>query len=428
MTVASTVQQTYNRRPFLSFGSSAAFAALLCLAALPLLLPSRAIGTAIQMQIAALFALAFNILWRQTRLLSFGHSAFFGIGMFATIHAMRAAVSGTLPLPLPLLPLAGLCAAFILGILIGFLATARTGTYFAMVTLAFAEVIHQFASQWQGFFGGETGLSTMRLPWAGLSFGSEAEVYYLVLVWSLVAITSVYYFTRTPLGQLAFALGDNELRVRFLGYNARLAKTLVFAVSAMFSGLAGGLLAVANENADYSIFSAGASGLVVIHAFFGGAGFFFGPIVGAAILTLLGSVVSDATRLWPLYQGTLFILVVMYLPKGVVGLSVKYFMHKDRSALVSLITPFFVGTLGVFLASVGFVFVAEYISQLVANPFAVHAQGGTLSAPLWGVVWRVNAPSTWAIPGGAIISGILILQYALARLSNAAPHQEDPST
>src|SRR5215475_13731107 len=164
---------------------------VLALVTLPTFLPHRAIATATQMQIAALFALAFNILWRQTRLLSFGHAAFFGIGMFATIHVMRAASGGPRTLPLPLLPMFGLIAGLMLGVIVGFFATARTGTYFAMITLAFAEIIHQLSPQWEGMFGGESGLSAMRMPWAGMSFGSDAEVYYLVLAWSLAAIATV---------------------------------------------------------------------------------------------------------------------------------------------------------------------------------------------------------------------------------------------
>jgi branched-chain amino acid transport system permease protein len=391
---------------------------VLALAALPLVLPSRGIGTAIQMLVAALFALAFNILWRQTRLLSFGHSAFFGIGMFATIHLMRAVAGGVVTLPLPLLPLAGLCAGLVLGIAVGFFATARTGTYFAMITLAFAEVIHQVAPQWESAFGGEAGLSTMRMAWAGVSFGSNAEVYYLVLAWSLIATAGIFYFTCTPLGRLAFALGDNELRVRFLGYSARLAKTLVFAVSAMFAGLAGGLLAVANENVDYSVFSASASGLVVIHAFIGGAGLFLGPVIGAAVLTLFGSIASDLTRLWALYQGVVFILVVMYLPQGMLGLAVEHLAPAHWRALPAIAVPLVVGIAGALLAGAGAVFVAEFISVLVADPFALQSQGGTITAKLWGASWRVDALATWALPAVAIAGGSLIARMACRRTAH----------
>ena len=400
---------------------------LLALAALPLLLPSRAVGIAIQIQVAALFALAFNFLWQQTRLLSFGHAAFFGIGMFATIHAMRAAAAGIIGLPLPLVPLAGLLAGLLLGLVIGYFATARTGTYFAMVTLAFAEVIHQLASQWQSVFGGETGLSTMRQPWAGITFGTDGQVYYLVLIWVLLAIGVIYYIMHTPLGQLALALGDNEARVRFLGHNARLAKTLVFAVSAMFAGLAGGLLAVANENVDYSVFSASASGLPVIHTFIGGSGFFLGPMIGAASLTLVGSVISDVTRLWPFYQGVLFILVVMYLPQGVVGLVAEQLAPERRRTLVQLAGPLALGAAGLLTLAVACVFVAEYVSALVANPFALQGGGGAVSVRLWGTSWRAHSPFTWMMPAIAMSSGAWMFRLALhgaARREAAADQSE----
>src|SRR5215469_2443279 len=130
MTMADTVVQMAKKRTPLPKVSAVLIICALALAALPLLLPSRAIGIAIQVQVAALFALAFNFLWQQTRLLSFGHAAFFGIGMFATIHAMRAAASGAVGLPLPLVPLAGLLAGLLLGLVIGYFATARSGTYF----------------------------------------------------------------------------------------------------------------------------------------------------------------------------------------------------------------------------------------------------------------------------------------------------------
>src|SRR5439155_11937855 len=113
------------------------------------------------------------------------HAAYFGTGMFAVIHLMRAAESGALAVPLPLIPLAGALAGCLLGVVAGFFATVRTGTYFAMITLAVAELIYALGSQWEGLFGGEAGLSSMRLAWAGWTFATAGEVYYIVLGWFL---------------------------------------------------------------------------------------------------------------------------------------------------------------------------------------------------------------------------------------------------
>ncbi len=390
---------------------------VMAFSALPLVVPPRAIGTLIQMQVASVFALAFNILWRQTRLLSFGHAAFFGTGMFATIHLMRAQEIGAALVPLPLLPLAGLAAGGLLGIVIGYFATARTGTYFAMVTLAFAEVIHQIAPQWEGLFGGEAGLSTIRMPWAGISFGSNIEVYYFVLVWFLIAVGGMYAFARMPLGRLAFALGDNEVRVRFLGYNARRAKTLVFAVSAMFAGLAGGLLAVTNENVDYSVFAASTSGLVVIHTFVGGAELFLGPIVGAIGLVLFSSVVSDVTRLWMLYQGVLFVLVVMYMPQGVAGLLLDNLAPARWRILSSRAIPILSSVAGGVLIAAGAIFSAEVVSALVSNPFAIQVLGaGGPTVVVFGLSWSAHAVATWFVPGACFALGALLVWLAIRRV------------
>lgn len=383
------------------------------LVALPVILPTRAIGIAIQILVAALFALAFNILWRQTRLLSFGHAAFFGAGMFATVHLMRVAEGGAFAIPLPLMPIAGLVAGALLGSAVGYFATARTGTYFAMITLAFGEVIHQIAPQWEAVFGGEAGLSTMRTPWAGLTFGSSTQVYYLVLFWVVLAIGAIYAFITTPLGRLSFALGDNEERARFLGYKTRIIKTVIFAISAMFAGLAGGLLAVANENVDYSIFAAGASGVVVLHTFIGGAEFFWGPILGAALLTGLGSVISDATRQWALYQGLLFIVIVMFLPQGIVGFISAVAALARRNMLRPLIAPALLGLVGLVLVACGAVIFAELIYAFSSNPMVLSS--GTGSVRLWSLSWSAKSWTTWVTPAASIIIGSGLF-YAATRL------------
>ncbi len=393
-------------------------AAIAGLILLPLVLDDRYVGTLIKMLAASLFALAFNILWRQTKLLSFGHAAYFGIGMFAVVHLMRAIEAQSITLPLPLVPLAGLFAGLAFGWIAGFFATIRTGTYFAMVTLAIAELIHQLAPQWEGVFGGEAGLSSMRMPWAGLSFGSDIEVYYLVLVWFVLAVAAMYFFTKTPLGRLAFALGDNELRIRFLGYNTHAMKTRVFAVSGMFAGLAGGLLALSNENVDHTIFNAFVSGSAVIHTFVGGAGVFFGPVIGAAGLTFFGFVVSDATRLWILYQGIIFVLVVMYAPQGIGGVIVDHLAPWRRRTLHGLVGPYLIALLAASSLAGGAVFLFEYLARLFSDPYGIQA-AWTKTLPvveLFGVTWSHTSPITWLVPAILFAVGCLLLRSAVRRI------------
>ncbi len=295
---------------------------VLLLLALPVLLSQGLLNAAIQMLIAALFACAYNVLCGQAGMLSFGHAAYFGVGAFATIHAMNA-LGGTGLLPTPLLPLAGAAAGLVIGALAGWFATQRTGTYFAMITLAIAELLHSLAPHLKGWFGGEAGVSGMRVPSLGVTFGSTTEVYYLVLAWVLACLALLWFFTLTPLGRLALGLRENSHRLAFLGYDVHKLGVVVFAISAMFSGIAGGLQVVNNEAANYVVFEASVSAAVVLNTYIGGTKVFLGPALGAALMTFFGYAVSDLTRSWLLYQGILFVLVMMFMPDGLAGLATR---------------------------------------------------------------------------------------------------------
>ena len=187
---------------------------------------------------------------------------------------MRAVELKWFAFPTPLVPLAGAVCGFLFGILFGWFATQRAGVYFSMVTLALAELLFTLAPGWNSLFGGESGVSTMRGASWGFTFGSDIEVYYLTLAWAVFSTWCMWAFTRTPLGRLALALRDNEHRVRFLGFNTHVARTLIFAISCLFTGVAGALLAIANEATNYTIFSTQASANVVLQTFIGGAGTF----------------------------------------------------------------------------------------------------------------------------------------------------------
>lgn len=321
-------------------GATALAVVIAALPLVPLLAGDRFVFVAIQVLTASLFALSFNFLWHNTRLLSFGHAAYFGAGMFSAIHLMRAAEADLFSVPLPFIPLVSAIAAGILGLLAGFFATVRTGTYFAMITLAIAELIYALGSQWEAVFGGEAGLSSMRQPWLWWSFATSAQTYYVVLGWFLAGAATLYFIGRTPLGRLAIAIGDDEVRVGFLGYHVHLAKTIVFALSAFFAGLAGSLLGITSENASYGIFAGTVSASVVLQTFIGGPGTFLGPVIGAAILTLLGSMVSDITRLWLLYVGVVFVLMMLYMPHGIVAFAART-LHLLHTIPAKLLVPWF---------------------------------------------------------------------------------------
>lgn len=360
------------------------------LAALPLLLSQGLLNAAIQMLIAALFACAYNLLCGQAGMLSFGHAAYFGVGAFATVHAMKA-LGGTGLLPTPLLPLAGAVGGLVVGAVAGWFATKRSGTYFAMITLAIAELLHALAPHLKGWFGGEAGVSAMRMPALGLAFGSTTQVYYLVLAWVLAGVALLYLFTLTPLGRLALGLRENSHRLAFLGYDVHKLGVAVFALSAMFSGLAGGLQVVNNESANYVVFEAGVSAAVVLNTYIGGTKVFLGPALGAAIMTFFGYAVSDLTRTWLLYQGMLFVLVMMFMPEGLAGLFTRAAALWRRHGAAALLPPLVLAVLAAVAIAAGVACVVETLQRMFSPD---------TRAPFTAGIWAIAAS---LLAGGAAL-------------------------
>lgn len=373
--------------------------------------------------IASLFAVAFNLLMGQAGMLSFGHAAYFGVGAFATLHLMLHIEDTGLGFPTPLLPLAGAAAGLVVGVVAGYFATMRSGVYFALVTLALAELLHSLAPHWEGLFGGEAGISSMRMPWGGIVFGSTLEVYYLALAWVVASIGLLWAYTRTPFGRLTLALRDNEQRVRFMGYDAHATKVVVFAISAMFSGIAGGLLAISNETANYTLFSTHVSAQVVLQTFIGGSTVFYGPILGAGLLTLFAFVVSDVTRSWLLYQGLIFVLVMLYAPNGIGGIIEAHARHWHRIRWSELAGPYALAVVSAALIAAATVFVIEAFEVLFSDEYAVArrdaAGAGLPPFELFGVTWSPLGPLTWAVPVALAALGGALLPVVRRRVAAA---------
>ncbi|ANN76105.1 branched-chain amino acid ABC transporter permease [Bordetella flabilis] len=394
-------------------------ASVCLLAALPVLLSQGLLNAAIQMLIAALFASAYNLLCGQAGMLSFGHAAYFGVGAFAAVHAMNA-LGGEGLLPTPLMPLAGAVAGLVFGGIAGWFATKRSGTYFAMITLAIAELVHSLAPHLKGLFGGEAGISTMRMPAWGFDFGSTTQVYYLTLAWVIVAMALLYLYTRTPMGRLTFGLRENSHRLRFLGYNVHGLGTAVFAISAMFSGMAGGLQAISNESANYVVFDASLSAAAVLNTYIGGTQVFLGPAFGAALMTFFGYAVSDLTRSWLLYQGVIFVLVMMFMPTGLTGLIGTVERLCERHGAGRLIVVFLSAVACAALAAAGAVFLIELLQRLFSQEYRSLIPGQP-DAP-WPAVqmfdrsWEVWSPITWGVPVLLLGLGGLLLWVCRARL------------
>lgn len=395
---------------------------LAVLLALPPFLPLGWQNAMVNVLIAALFAVSFNLLMGQGGMLSFGHAAFFGIGAMAVLHLMAAVERGAVAVPTPLLPLAGAAAGLVVGLCAGWFATMRTGVYFALVTLALAELLHSLAPHWEGLFGGEAGLSSMRMPWAALNYGTTLQVYYTALAWTVLSVGLLFAYTRTPFGRLTLAIRENEQRLRFLGYDTHLTKVIVFGVSAMFSGVAGGLLALSNETANYSLFGTHVSAQVVLHTFVGGSTVFFGPVIGAALFTLFAFLVSDLTRSWLLYQGVIFVLVMLYAPHGIGGVVQLHAEHWRRLDWRRLASPYAQAAVAGLALAAGLVFVVEMLSALFSPEYAVarrDAAGDLPPVALFGIVWQIPGVTTLAVPIGLLALGLATLPRAGRRIAAA---------
>lgn len=393
------------------------------LAALPVLLSAGLLNAAVQMLIAALFASAYSLLAGRAGMLSFGHAAYFGVGAFATVHAMNA-LGGAGLLPTPLMPLVGAAAGLAFGVVAGWFATQRSGTAFAMITLAIAELLHSLAPQLKGLFGGESGISAMRMPAWGFTFGSTTEVYYLTLVWVLLSLLLLHFHTRTPAGRLTLGLRENSHRLRFLGYDVHLLSVSAFAISGLFSGVAGGLQVLANEAANYVVFDPGVSAGVVLNSYIGGVGVFLGPALGAALMSLFGYAVSDKTQAWLLYQGVLFVLVMMFMPQGLVGLwdtAAAQVRRLGAARAVPLLLGWLIAAL---LLTAGAVFLIELVQRLCSQEYRALAAQADAMPPvtLWKRTWEVASVATWAWPLGLSALGGGLLAFSHRRLKAREDH------
>lgn len=276
-----------------------------------------------QMGIAIIFSLSYNMLLGQGGMLSFGHAVFYGLGAFASIHALGGIGEGRFLLPIELLPIVGAATGLFFGALLGYVSTKRSGTAFAMITLGIGELISACALMFTGFFGGEQGISADRMvetTLTGVRFAEQTKVYYLIASWVLVSAVIMFFLTRTPLGRMANAVRDNAERAQFVGYDPEIVRFFQAMLSGGFAGIAGALLAINYEIVTSEAVGAVASGNVLLMTFIGGVGHFFGPILGATLITGLEMGLAKITEAWLLYIGLFFLVMVLYAPQGLAGI------------------------------------------------------------------------------------------------------------
>ncbi|MBI1396530.1 MAG: branched-chain amino acid ABC transporter permease [Betaproteobacteria bacterium] len=287
---------------------------------LPMVGGYMALGT--RVVIMGLAAMSLNFLLGFTGVLSFGHAAFFGLGAYGTGLALKYFTHST-----PLALVLGVLLGGIAGAVLGALIVRRRGVYFAMVTIAFGQVFYFIAFRWNSLTGGDDGLRGFeRQP---IDFGVwQADIlhrpilfYYFVLLLFAIGTGAMGFLLRSPFGRTLLAIRENERRARFLGVPIEQHIWLSFSLSCFFVALAGGMYALLNNFADPTMLNYTQSGEIVIMIVLGGIRSFWGPLIGAAIFVVLQDYLSSLTTNWMSFLGTIFVLMVLFFPRGVLGLN-----------------------------------------------------------------------------------------------------------
>ena len=278
----------------------------------------------------ALFACAFNLLLGFTGLLSFGHAAFFGSGAYAAGWFIKA--QGWTP---ELALVVAAVSAGLLGLLFGVVAIRRQGIYFAMITLAMAQMVY-FVCLQASFTGGEDGLQGVpRGKLFGLlSLEPDTTLYYLILLIFVGCFLAISRIVTSPFGQVLKMIRENEPRAISLGYEVDRYKLLAFVLSAALAGLAGGLKTLVMGFATLTDVHWSMSGEVILMSLLGGVGTLFGPVVGAGIVISLQDLLADKVGAWvTVIIGVIFVVCVLAFRKGVVGeLQAWFERRRARSA------------------------------------------------------------------------------------------------
>jgi branched-chain amino acid transport system permease protein len=263
----------------------------------------------------ALFACAFNLLIGYVGLLSFGHALFFGWSSYVCAYAAKA-----WGLPPELAILAGTAAAAGLGLIAGALAIRRQGIYFAMITLALAQMMYFFALQ-APFTGGEDGIQAVP---RGMLFGifnlaDQMTMYVFVVVVFLAGFLFIYRIIHSPFGEVLKAIRENEQRTISLGYKTDRYKLVAFVLSATLAGVAGSTKAIVFQLASLTDVHWTMSGEVVLMTLLGGLGTVFGPAVGAFIIVAMQNYLAGFGQWVTVIQGAIFVVCVLLFRRGIVG-------------------------------------------------------------------------------------------------------------
>ncbi|MBX9630045.1 MAG: branched-chain amino acid ABC transporter permease [Burkholderiales bacterium] len=362
-----------------------------------------------QMGIAIIFALSYNMLLGQTGMLSFGHAVYFGLGAFFAAHALNAIGANTLGWPVSLLPLIGGAAGLVFGVIFGYITTKHSGTPFAMISLGIAEMVAACSLMFPSFFGGEGGISTDRVVGKavmGIDFGPSIQVYYLIAAWCFVCMIAMFALTQTPLGRMANAVRDNPERARFVGYNPTRVRFLMLSLAGFFAGVAGALEVINFELITAERLGTVASGNVLLMAFIGGIGHFYGPIIGAVLVTFLQSALSNYTQAWLLYFGLFFLVMILFAPGGIASLLTLHKPAVQTRTLGRLLLPYAGAAAAAAVLMLGLVALVEMLYHLETKA----EQVGTVMS-LFGRQMDTATAQPWIVAAGILVVGGVLLAF-----------------
>jgi branched-chain amino acid transport system permease protein len=305
-----------------------ALVALVLLALCPFALARYQLSILTELMIFGLLALSLDLIMGYTGMVSFGHAAYFGLGAYTSALLL---INFALPVPVALV--AGALLSGLIALPIGYFSTRATGIYFAMLTLAFAQALYTIAYKWRDLTGGSDGIAGVpktALWWGGPSLASPAAYFYLVAASLVASLLLCRALVRSPFGHALEAIRENERKFAVLGQDPRRFKLTIFVVSAVFAGLAGALFAPFRGFASPEVMFWVLSGQALMMVIIGGIGTLIGPVLGAMVFMLIQEVLSSYTEQWMLFTGAIFVLMVIFLPGGLVG-AVRTWLESGRS-------------------------------------------------------------------------------------------------
>ncbi|CAM5208342.1 Branched-chain amino acid transport system permease protein OS=Castellaniella defragrans OX=75697 GN=HNR28_002068 PE=4 SV=1 [Castellaniella defragrans] len=269
--------------------------------------------------VIGLAAMAVNLLVGHSGVMAFGHAAYFGLSAYGTGLCIKYLVPST-----PLGFLLGILVGTAGGAIVGYLLAKLRGIYFALATIAFGQVFYFIAFRWNSVTGGDNGLTFQRqnidFGFATLNLSSSQAYYYLALAVFAVCAAAMAIILRSPFGHTLLAMRENERRARFLSIPVNRHLWMAYTISCLFVAVAGALYGMLNNFVSPHDLHWTQSGDFVLMAVIGGMRSFWGPLLGAAIFVVLQDYLSSLTDNWMFFIGVIFVLVVLFIPRGIVGL------------------------------------------------------------------------------------------------------------